>query len=233
MFSQSSSFTIISNYWIFKGAQLVDSSKATIITSFVPLWCAILGAIFLKEFVNILTFLCIIGSSVAIYILSLSKHESSHENNEGILGYILILDATWLTSAIFIFLRFLWKNKVKMQVPWFYIGLSFLAEGFLCWMLSSHLVSLSNYTMDDAIHMNIIGILSLGWISCMYYSNRYVITGLIAIIINIESLYKVLIDTFYYHVEIVATDKIGMILLGVWIATPVIYKIVQDRRSLN
>ena len=100
-------------------------------------------------------------------------------------------------------------------------------------MLSSHLVSVSNYTMDDGIYMNIIGILSVGWVATMFYGNKYVITGLIALIMNIEFFYGVLLDMFYYHTEIVGTDKIGLILLGVCIAVPVIFKIVQDRRSVN
>ena len=91
-------FAVLSNYCIFRGNQLIESSKQTFIISFVPLWWAILGAIFLKEFINILTLVCIIGSSIAIYILAISKHEVEHDHAEGILGYILIFDATWLTG---------------------------------------------------------------------------------------------------------------------------------------
>ena len=223
-------FGIMNNYCTYRSVQLIPLSKSIIIFSLNPFCCAILGSIFLKEHVNKTTIFWIFGAWLGIYLLTINKQESEIEDGS-ILGYILVILSTWFSAGIFICLRYLSMLQVKMQLPSFWVGLSFLFEGIFWYIFFDDLITISQYKAIDGIWMNAMGLMFVLWIATMFYANKYAITGQVAPIMNIENIYTILIDIFYFQYIFVATDIIGMLILITWILIPIVMKIIGERKS--
>ena len=220
---------ILNNYCVFRAVQLIPISKAIIIYSLVPFWSSIMGAVFLNENVNNLTIFCSLSSAGGIILLTLNKKKSRIEEGS-YFGYILIMAGTLFTSASFIVLRYLSKYKVKMHMPTFMVGVSFLLQGIFSYIFFSNVVTADHYSTNDGVCLNVIGILSVAWLATMFYANKYAVTGIVTPIMNLENLFTILFDIFLFKYHFGTTDIFGMLVLVVWIGAPIVYKVLEYQK---
>ena len=91
----------------------ISIGKAVLIFSLNPLFCAIAAGIFLKEHISATSVILILCSVFGVYLLTLNKTESSHDEDMEFIGYFLILGSACLYGSLFVINRYL----ILYQVP--------------------------------------------------------------------------------------------------------------------
>ncbi|CAI2373083.1 unnamed protein product [Moneuplotes crassus] len=195
-------------------------SKSVIIFSLNPICCATLAFFFLKEDIAKTTIACFFGAAVGIYFLTLNRES---DNKSGtISGYIAAITSIWLLGSIFIFGRVLALLKVHATVVCMCLGLSFMVPSLIASLFIDDVLHFNQYTTSDLCILTVFGFLSSVWITCMYLATKYAQASFISPILNLENVFTVFIDMFFFHYHFTGTDFLGMSILAACICIPIV-----------
>mmetsp|Transcript_4509 Transcript_4509/g.5174 ORF Transcript_4509/g.5174 Transcript_4509/m.5174 type:complete len:214 (+) Transcript_4509:147-788(+) len=202
---------------------MIPLSKSIFILSLNPICCGILAFIFLKEKLSKPIIFCTIGACTGIYLLTLNTQEGGNAD-ENPWGYFFIIIGAWLVGSLFIIMRFLNIYHIHVTVNSFMIGSMFVVQSIVVYFLKDGLINIEKYTVFDASLLTIHGFLSMCWIWCMFFATKYAQASVVSPIMNLENLFTVLVDIFFFQYHFINSDFIGMTILGICIIIPIILR---------
>ena len=187
-------------------------SKAILIFSLNPIFCAILAAIILKEKIHPVTIASCVCATGGIYLLTLKNQEQEDEKST-IFGCSLMVASAILMGAVFVWIRFIFKYPTNVWIINYWTSFGFLIQSIVVHILFPDCFSFGKYQFSDFVFFILISILLLGTGLLMTYASKLTKVSRIAPLGNLENILTILSDVFLFNYSFVITDGIGMFVI--------------------
>ncbi|CAI2367165.1 unnamed protein product [Moneuplotes crassus] len=198
-------------------------SKTVLILSLKPIGTSVIAFVFLRERITVLKILCMIGGSIGIYIITLSSQDS--EKDESIFGYLAAIACIWLGGATPVLYQSLNSHGVHASTVGFLTGITFIIQPPVASLFIKNLLNFEKYTPYDLLMNASHGFLCAFMFLFIFCVTKYMKASSFAPILNLENIFSVLFDVFLFQYHFTLLDIIGMTILAICIAIPILKNI--------
>ncbi|CAI2374067.1 unnamed protein product [Moneuplotes crassus] len=215
---------VLLDIFISNGLRFIPISKGVLIFSLNPLFCAIAAAIFLKERITLISIGSTIGAFLGIYLLTLNQSDEVKEDSRELLGYTLTLLSAVTYGSVFVFLRALNNMNLPLIISPLYFGIATCFQTLLVFIFKRDLLNFELYDSVNLILLSLVGTTAVTGLITMNIANKYSLASKMAPISYLENVFTLLADILIFHYHFVSTDVVGMIIIVICLAAPMILK---------
>ena len=220
---------ILVNITVTNGLIFIPVSKAILIFSLNPLFCAIIAAIFLKEHISLVSIGSTLGALGGIYLLIQNKpHDAVDASNE-FLGYILVFLSAWLFGLQLVFLRALNLYKLNVLISPFYFGVSTNIQTVILLIFYSDLLHFEFYSAN-LFYLWLIGVSGSLLQIFLILANRYGMASRMAPIAYLENIFSLFADIWLFQYKFILTDIFGMLVIVLCLAVPIVLQMLNKQK---
>ncbi|OBR89706.1 MULTISPECIES: DMT family transporter [Clostridium] len=195
--------------FLFQAYKYTTVSKATLCYYFAPVIVMFLSPFILKEKLNAVKIMCIIGAMAGMFLI-VGAGSSAAENNQ-LLGIIYGLAAAALYASVIIINKFI-KNLSGMESGM--IQLTAAAVVLLPYVLVTEKVSLSQLGFKSIVLLLIVGIIHTGIAYLLYFSAILKLKGqTIAIFSYIDPISAIVMSSIFLGERMTFIQVLGGILI--------------------